>query len=130
MQTEIFSLCDAATSDVGKISILGAFDTIYAKQIPTMHPQCAIALRIRFESSEGNEHDFSVKFVNEDGQHIFPPANGKININFPPNQRSSSTNLIINIQGLKLEKYGEYAVDLTVDNRNEASLPLYVIQPK
>jgi hypothetical protein len=126
MQIEIFSLCDAATSGGGKVNILGAFDTIFAKQTPAMHPQCAIALRVRFEIAEGNEHEVAVNFIDEDGKSIFPPAKGEIKINFPEGQRSASTNLILNVQGLKLEKYGEYAIELTIDKRNEASLPLYV----
>ena len=126
MQIEIFSLCDAATSGGGKVNILGAFDTIFAKKTPAMHPQCAIALRVRFEIAEGNEHEVAVNFIDEDGKSIFPPAKGKIQINFPEGQRSASTNLILNIQGLKLEKYGEYAIELTIDKRNEGSLPLYV----
>ena len=128
MQIEIFSLCDAATNNSGKISILGAFDTIFAKKTPTTHPQCAVALRIRFEVNEGNDHEVTVSFVNEDGKHVFPPAKGKIKMNFPDNQRSSSTNLVLNFHRLKLEKFGEYAIDLTVDKRNVASLPLYVKQ--
>ena len=52
MRLEIFSLCDAATADFGKLSMLGVFDTIWAIKIPAVHPQCAIALRVRFEKIE------------------------------------------------------------------------------
>ena len=38
-------------------------------------------------------------FVDIDGKHIIPPANGTVNINFPDEQRSGSTNLVFNIQG-------------------------------
>ena len=130
MNIEVYSLCDAATNDAGKLNMLGAFDTIWATQLPVIHPQCAIALRIRFESIERGEHRVAVTFVDLDGKNIIPPANGAINVNFPDGQRSGSANLILNIQRLKLEKYGEYSIDLAIDGRSEGSLPLFVIQPK
>jgi len=127
MNIEVFSLCDAATVDVaGKLNVLGAFDTIGTGDMPTVYPQCAIALRIRFKNIERGEHRVTVNFVDLDGKHIIPAANGTININFPDEQRSGSANLVLNLQMLKLEKHGEYSIDLAVDGRDEASLPLFV----
>jgi len=126
MNIEVYSLCDAATNDTGKLNMLGAFDTIRAKNIPVIHPQCAVALRIRFDSIERGEHKIAVNFVDLDGKNIIPPMNGPINVNFPDGQRSGSANLVLNIQGLKLEKYGEYSIDLAIDGRREGSLPLFV----
>ncbi|MCK4917787.1 MAG: hypothetical protein KAS51_06205 [Candidatus Omnitrophica bacterium] len=128
MHLEVFSLCDAATTDTGKLNILGAFDTIWCSKIPAVHPQCSIALRIRFDAIEKGEHKISVNFVDADGKHILPPTNGIIKINFQNDQRSGSSHLIFNIQGLKLEKYAEYSIDLAIDGRSEASLPLFVKQ--
>ena len=130
MNIEVYALCDAATNDMGKLNMLGAFDTIVASQLPVVHPQCAIALRIRFGNIEKGEHRVAVTFVDLDGRNIIPPANGNINVNIPDGQRSGSANLILNIQRLKLEKYGEYSIDLAIDGRSEGSLPLLVIQPK
>jgi len=127
MNIEVFSLCDAATVDTaGKLNVLGAFDTIWTGTMPVVYPQCAIALRIRFENIEKGEHKVTVNFVDLDGKHIIPGANGTLNINFPDELRSGSANLVFNIQMLKLEKHGEYMIDLAVDSRKEASLPLYV----
>ena len=131
MQVEVFSLCDAATVDaVGKLNVLGAFDTIWSGKMPVVYPQLALALRIRFENIEKGEHRVSVNFVDLDGKHIIPAANGVININFPDEQRSGSANLVFNIQMLKLERQGEYAIDLAVDGKKEASLPLFVRERK
>ena len=127
MHIEVFSLCDAATMDVaGKLNVLGAFDSIMTGSIPVVYPQCALALRVRFDNIERGEHKLAVSFVDLDGKHIVPPANGTININFPDEQRSGSANFVFNLQMLKLEKYGEYSIDLAVDSRKEASLPLFV----
>ena len=130
MQIEVFSLCDAATVEGGKLNMLGAFDTIMAAKVPTVHPQCTIALRLRFNSLEGETHNVSVKLVDADGKHVIPPVNGNIKIKFTEEQRSSSANLVLNLQGLKLAKYGEYSIDLTVDGKNNVSLPFFIRQRK
>ena len=126
MHVEVFSLCDAATADAGKLNMLGAFDTIWAAKMPAVHPQCAVVLRIKFSAIERGEHKILVNFVDADGRHIMPSAKGTININFSGEQRCGSANLILNIQRLKFEKYGEYSIDLAIDGRSEASLPLLV----
>ena len=131
MNIEIFSLCDAATVDVaGKLNVLGAFDTISMGNVPTVYPHCAIALRIRFDNIERGSHGIVVNFVDMDGKHIIPSANGTINIHFSDQQRSGSANLVLNLQMVRLESYGEYAIDLAVDGRKEASLPLFVRAPQ
>ncbi len=130
MHVEVFSLCDAATVDGGKLNMLGVFDSIWTTKVPVVHSQCAIALRVRFDRIEEGEHKVLVNFIDADGKHIIPTANGKVNIHFADNQRSGTTNLILNIQGLKIEKYGEYSIDLSIDNRNVASLPLFVRERK
>jgi len=131
MNIEVFSLCDAATVDVsGKLNVLGAFDTIWAAKMPAVYPQCAIALRIRFEGIERGEHRVIVNFVDVDGKHIIPSAQGASNIQFPDGQRSGSANLVLNLQMLKLADYGEYSIDLTIDGRSGASLPLFVRERK
>jgi len=131
MNIEVFSLCDAATVDAaGKLNVLGAFDTIWSGKMPTVYPQCAIVLRIRFESIERGEHRVTVNFVDLDGKHIIPAAKGTINIDFPDGERSGSANLVFNLQMLKLENYGEYSIDLAIDSRKEVSLPLLVRERK
>ncbi len=127
MNIEVFSLCDAATNDTGKLNILGAFDTIWMAQVPGIHPQCAVVLRVRFGSLERGEHSIAVNFVDADGKHIIPSASGMINVSFPDGQRTGSANLILNIHGLKIEKFGEYSIDLAIDAKNMASLPLFVL---
>ncbi|MBU2102648.1 MAG: hypothetical protein ABH865_04960 [Candidatus Omnitrophota bacterium] len=130
MHLEIFSLCDAATADTGKLNILGAFDTIWVTTMPVVFPQCTIALRVRFDSIEKGQHQVIVDLVDLDGRHLIPPANGAINVNFDEGQRSAASNLILNIHGLKLEKCGEYSINLAIDGRQEASLPFFVRERK
>ncbi len=130
MNVEAFVICDAATDSHGKLNILGAFDTIWAQNVPVTHPFCAIALRIRFMRIEEGVHPIRINLVDEDGKNIMPPIDGNINIKFATDDESVAANLIINVQGLRLEKFGGYSIDLAINGRHEASLPLFLKQVK
>ena len=131
MNIEVFSLCDAATVDnVGKLNVLGVFDSISSASMPVVYPHCAVALRIRFDNIERGEHRVTVNFIDQDGQHVIPSANGNINVNFQDSQRSGAANLVLNLQMFKIEKFDEYSIDLAIDGRKEASLPLFVREIK
>ena len=128
MNIEAFLLCDAATDQQGKLNILGAFDNIWAKELPTTHPACAITARIRFEKEkdEAGNHPIRINIIDEDGKPIGPNLQGTINVNVGGDMDSSITNIVLNIQRLKLENYGQYRIDLEVDGNMKASLPLHV----
>ena len=128
MKLETFCLCDAATVSGGKLNILGAFDSIQTTQAPAVHSQCAIALRLRFTRIEEGNHRIKITIVDEDGRSIMPDLEGMMTVKFGADDDSAVTNFVINIQQLKLDKFGQYAIDLAVDSRHEASLPLVVKQ--
>ncbi|MBX3000383.1 MAG: hypothetical protein KF893_17800 [Caldilineaceae bacterium] len=128
MRVEVLALCDAATTHAGKLNILGFFDTIYAREIPVMHPACAIAVRLRWERIEANEqHRIRLQFVDEDGHEVMPTWEGAIHVQSLPDRSSVVTDLTLNLQHVQFKVYGQYAVDLAIDGRLEASLPLYVL---
>lgn len=128
MVVEIFSLCDAATAENGKLNLLGAFDTIWAKQFPVVYPHCTVAIRLRFSALEKGNHRVDVRFIDADGKNILPPAGGGVLVDMSPEQRSASANLILNIQSLRLERPGESSLELSVDGQLAMSLSLVVKQ--
>lgn len=126
MEIETFVLCDAATDYRGKLNILGTFDTIYASRMPVVWPHCALALRIRFTRIEEGQHRVRISFIDDDGKAVLPPMEGTVTVKFRTGISTVATNLVLNIDRLKLEKTGEYSIDLAIDGRQEMSLPLYV----
>ena len=76
-------LCDAATDDNGKLNLLGAFDTIYAPQMPAVHPQCSVALRVTFMSGDEGARKLALNFVNADGRAIMPPIEIPVEVTLP-----------------------------------------------
>ena len=127
MEVEIFALCDAAADYGGRLNLLGTFDSLRTKQFPYVHPHCAIAIRVRFERIEEGDHRVRIGIVDEDGKAVGPSVDGSIGVKFPPNFLSVCANMVLNINGIKFEKAGRYAVDLAIDSRHERSLPLTVI---
>ncbi|MBN1672034.1 MAG: hypothetical protein JXR37_13430 [Kiritimatiellae bacterium] len=126
MDIELMTLCDAATESAGKLNMLGAFDSIFVAKFPATHPQCAIALRMRYARIEEGEHQIRITMVDEDGHAVFPGFDFKVKVKCPIDQDSVLTNIIMNIQSLKFTKEGRYSIDLAVDGRHEKSLPLTV----
>ena len=127
MKVELFVLCDAATDYQGKLNLLGTFDSIWANQMPAVHPICAVALRLRFLKIEEGEHKIKISIVDGDGKAVVRPVEANVNILFKNTPlTSTATNMILNLQGLKFPGYGEYSIDLAIDGRHEASLPLYI----
>lgn len=128
MKVEVFALCDAAVDYGGKLSLLGAFDGIFAIKSPVVHPQCAIALRVRVSRAEEGKHQIELNFIDADGHNVMPGVNGNFEVRMPPERDSIAVNLVLNIHQLRFERFGDYAVDLSIDGRPEASLPLVVVQ--
>jgi hypothetical protein len=129
MKVEIFTLCDAATVDAaGKLNILGSFDRLNAKQAPVTHPQCALAMKLRFERVEEGVKSIRIAFMDADGASVMQTLNTTTQVQFGPNDSSATASLVLVIQQLRLPKFGEYSIDLAVDSDQKASIPLVVVQ--
>ena len=128
MNVEAFLICDAATDSHGKLNVLGAFDTVYVAQLPAVHPHCAVVVRLRFERSEQGEHAITLHLIDADGKHVIQPLEGRLRVHGGASSTATS-NLILNMQGLRLEKYGELAFHLAIDGQPSGNLPLHVLAP-
>jgi hypothetical protein len=126
MNVQIAVLCDAATDYAGKLNLLGTFDTIVTHQLPAVHPQCSVALRIVFSKVEEGQHKVKMNFVDEDGKFVMPSIDIPVDVLLPSDANFVARNFLINIQQLKFEKPGQYAIDIAVDGRQESSIPLQV----
>src|SRR5690348_2922249 len=118
MNVQVAVLCDAATDDNAKLNLLGAFDTICAPQMPALHPQCSVALRLTFFNGEEGKHTLRFNFVDADGRSImpnFPPI--PIEVALPEDVHFGTRNFIVNIQQLKFENPGLYSIDIMLDDQ-------------
>ena len=129
MNIQVAVLCDAATDDQGKLNLLGAFDTIYTQQLPAVHPQCSIALRVTFSSEEEGQHKLRLNFVDADGHSIMPGMGTidlPVEVVLPGDSHFGTRNFVVNIQQLKFEQPGLYSIDIALDDQSQTSIPLLV----
>jgi hypothetical protein len=126
MNIQVAVLCDAATDDRGKLNLLGAFDTIITPQLPAVHPQCSIALRVTFSSEDEGQHKLRLNFVDADGHSVMPPMDVPVGVTLPEDALFLTRNFIVNIQQLKFEQPGLYSIDVFLDVDQKASIPLLV----
>jgi hypothetical protein len=126
MNIQVAVLCDAATEDNGKLNLLGSFDTIFTQQMPAVHPQCAVALRLTFMSGDEGDRQLKLNFVNADGRAIMPPIEIPVAVALPDDSHFLTRNFIVNIQQLKFAEEGLYSVDVRLDDKSQVGIPLSV----
>jgi len=127
MNIQVAVLCDAATQDSSsKLNILGAFDTIFAPQLPALHLQCAVALRVTFSAGDEGQHKLALNFINADGRSIMPPIEVPVAVALPEDTHFVTLNFVVNIQQLQFPEAGLYSVDIRLDGQSEAGIPLQV----
>jgi len=125
MKVEVFTICDYAQADpTGKLHIIGVFDRIFGNIAPATHLTCCIVARLRFDSIEVGLKAITIRFINADGASVMPELRQQFQVQVPPPEQSSTTNLILLIQQLVLPSFGDYSIDLAVDGRLEASYQL------
>ncbi len=131
MDTQVAVLCDYAADYQGKLCVQGAFDTLFARQFPVVHPACALALRLCLVPEDIGDHKLGISIVDEDGVALDPermPIIGDLKVALPEGTSFFTRNLIMNFQGLKFEKAGTYSVDLTLDGELISKTPLRLVQ--
>ena len=95
-------------------------------QLPGVHPQCAVALRVTFMSGEEGSRKLNLNFVNADGRSIMPPIEMPIAVALPDDAHFVTRNFVVNFQGLTFAEAGLYSVDVRLDDKSQASIPLSV----
>jgi hypothetical protein len=126
MKIESFLISDAATDQNGKLYILGAFDTINtAADIPSIHPQCSVSIRIRFNRDEIGKHSFENIIISPNGTKILE-VKGELEVVVKEDFQTGTFNLVFNIRDLKCIEYGEHTINLKIDDSELGSIVYYV----
>lgn len=131
MDTQVAVLCDYAADYQGKLCLQGAFDTLFTRQFPVVHPSCALALRVCLTPEDAGNHKLGISIVDEDGVALDKermPIEGDLNVELPEGSSFLTRNLIMNFQGLQFAKAGTYSVDLTFDGELVSRTPFRLVQ--
>jgi|SRR5438093_9486014 len=98
-------LCDYAFPDLrGKLCIIGVFDTIFAKDLPTRHERAAIAFSIIGEPGEALR--IKLEIIGPSGKVI---AKAHVEAMLPD---AGGAQGHIEIRQLVLEEYGRHAIQI------------------
>jgi hypothetical protein len=126
LKIEVLTLCDFAADYGGKLSVVGLFDSIFARQVPAVHPHCCLAVKLRFDKAEAGQHALRLTICDDDGKAVLAPMELTIAVAMPPDALTNTIQVVANIAGLKVDTFGEYAIDLALNGRHEGSTPLFV----
>lgn len=131
MDFQVAVLCDYAADYQGKLCIQGAFDTLFTRQFPVVHPSCALALRVCLAAGDEGAHKLGITIVDEDGVALDAermPITGDLTVGLPEGASFFTRNLIMNFQGLQFQKEGVYSVDITIDGETVATVPVRIVK--
>jgi hypothetical protein len=126
MEIEIFTLCDYAQDNNGKLIIVGTFDSIQSKIFPAKHPACSIACRLRFSKKEHGPHSISVRFIDQENNELVQPLEAELMIHPPKIGEHSTINFVINYNNIEFKNPGRYSFELYLDGEWTSGLPLYL----
>jgi hypothetical protein len=125
VKAEIFTFCDFAQEAGGKLTIVGTFDTIIARNFPCVHPQLSVVIRLRFDIWEFAQHNFRIETVDLDGELNMEAITGTLDVKGVGNATAVS-HLVFTISGLQFRREGVVNFVLHIDNKELTTLPLYI----
>jgi len=125
VKIELFTFCDFAQENNGKLIIVGTFDTIISRNFPCVHNQLSLVIRVRFDLWEFSHHSFRIETRNLDGELIIDPLQGGIEVKGVGNATAVS-HLVFTFANLRFIKNGVLNFTLFMDEKELGSIPLYI----
>jgi hypothetical protein len=125
IKIELFTFCDFAQENGGKLTVVGTFDTIISRNFPCVHPQLAVVIRIRFDILEFGSHTFRIETRDLDGEMSIETISGNVEVKGVGNA-SAVSHLVFSISNLKFKNPGLINFVLFIDDKEISSIPLYI----
>ena len=125
MKIELFTFCDFAQENLGKLTVVGTFDTVVSRTFPCIHPQLSVVIRLRFDLWEFSNHEFRVETRDLNGDTVIKPITGNVEVKGVGNATAVS-HLVFTISNVNFKKPGVVNFILYIDDRELSSIPLYL----
>lgn len=121
MRTELFTLCDYAKNDGGKLTIVDTFDVVIAEKLP-WRAYFGFALKLRMENCDGGK-ELQLKIIEKDH-----PDNSLFCVNTVLSQIKEGGILATtgNLKGVVFEKEGDYEFKILLSEQEVYSFPFKV----
>jgi hypothetical protein len=129
MRIDLVTLCDAAVEVNGRLHVLGSIDYFWAAEVPYIHKQCALAIRLRWEGFErGPKHRLHIQVLDADGGPVATEFSRKfVAPSVPHDDVPCVRHVILDLDSLQFDSFGPYAVRVQVDGEDLATLPFSVV---
>jgi hypothetical protein len=125
MKIEVFTFCDFAQENGGKLTIVGTFDTIISRNFPCVHPQLSVVIRLRFNIWEFANHGFRIEARDLDGEMSIDTISGNVEVRGAGNTTAVS-HLVFTVSNLPFKNPGVVNFVLFMDDKELGSIPLYI----
>ena len=125
MKIELFTFCDFAQENSGKLTIVGTFDTIVSRKFPCDHTQLSVVIRLRFDLWEFAKYDFMIETRDLNGERVIKPIKGNMEVKGVGNATAVS-HLVFTISNIHFKSAGVINFTLYIDDKELASIPLYL----
>jgi len=125
MKIELFTLCDFAQENGGKLTIVGTFDTIVAREFPCVHPALSVVVRLRHDLWEFGRHRFRVETRDLDGDPIAAPVEGSLEVRGVGNATAVS-HIVFSVANVRFKAPGVAGWTLLIDEAEASTIPLYI----
>lgn len=119
----------ANVSREGKLNIMGIFDRVFARQLPSRFPPMQLVVRLEAQPAElDREHAIRIQLADPDGAALFD-----INGTFTPRGgdpgQAVSVNHVVALADLPLQRTGVHTFGIWVDGNRKREVPLRVDEP-
>jgi len=123
LEAEFLVLCDQAIiSKEGKLSIIGIFNQIFVRRLPTRFSQMFIVTV--FSGSPGKDYSLILEIKNSQNK-VVEKRSVKLKLG-----ANGKANFIAHIHGLPIESVGNFSLSFKKDSRKIISKQLQIIQVK
>ena len=123
MQLKLFSICEGAFNNSGRLTIVNTYDMIGSKSFPLKMP-LGVAITIILGINDYGKRHVELKILNDKSE--LPIAKMESDVVIPKDDKGGFLNLASNVQGFVFPSPGKYVFELSVDGDTIGSLLLPV----
>ncbi|WP_455253580.1 DUF6941 family protein [Prevotella melaninogenica] len=129
MKVEILTLCDYAQTYGDRLTIVGAFSSLNAKEFPLSMHDVTLVAKIVLDEQDNRKHDVTIIIKKEgEAEPIIGPISTPLDLS-DNKEDFVEANLILKIGRLTIPSQGKYSLIFSFDG-NETATRLSAIIPK
>jgi len=122
LKVEFLTLCDyAMMSQEGKLSVMGMFDRMFVRQVPSTFARFFIVAVLSGEAE--SEYGVVLLIQSPTGKAVVPEKELKVKLG-----TGGRTNIITDVVNFPLPEIGSYSLKITVGETEIGMLPFMVMQ--